>query len=252
MNFSSASNISVSESDFFKAFSVVQIVNPFNNQQYQCNYFFGRPSHPLWIILLSPLFGTIFNIIVPNIAKRLFSLIDNSLHRCLLKVCCFSEVQLYKMHRTITCAKKPAVSNTFETSAKHGACSCCKRDGAAVHITQKKSCARRCCQNCCLTCHQAGLFENCCLLHDNSITSTYDQLLPIGKQPCCPALFCFVWDKRDFLGQTELMVAAAKGKQTAVLKWLLVRGADPNISSGPAAPPPPSPPPPLEEKAYFP
>ena len=52
-----------------------------------------------------------------------------------------------------------------------------------------------------------------------------------GRRPKCPLMLCYVWDTRDYKGATSLFIAAEQGKPHKVW-WLLLRGADPNISTG--------------------
>ena len=52
-----------------------------------------------------------------------------------------------------------------------------------------------------------------------------------GRRSKCPLMLCYVWDTRDYKGETSLFIAAEQGKPHKVW-WLLLRGADPNISAG--------------------
>jgi hypothetical protein len=44
-------------------------------------------------------------------------------------------------------------------------------------------------------------------------------------------MLCYAWDERDFKGETPLFKAAFEAKPYKVW-WLLLRGSDPNISTG--------------------
>ncbi len=70
--------------DFLSAHGFVLLRDTITGELRACQTFFGRVSHPVWLILARPVLATIFSILLPILLERL---LEDTLYRVLLCVC---------------------------------------------------------------------------------------------------------------------------------------------------------------------